>query len=152
MSDNLVVFSLDNQRYALHLNTVERILRAVEVTPIPRAPDIVLGIINVQGQIIPVVNVRRRFGLPEREIDIDDRLIVACTSKMTVVLPVDVVDGIRESSKEEMTPAEKISPGMEYIEGVIKFDDGMIFIHDIDRFLSLDEETMLENAVSRMNG
>lgn len=152
MSDNLIVFSLDDQRYALLLDTVERILRAVEVTPIPRGPDIVLGVINVQGQIIPVVNVRRRFGLPEREIDIDDRLIVARTSKMTVVLPVDGVDGIRESSKEEMTPSEKITPGMDYFEGVIKFDDGLIFLHDIGRFLSLDEETMLENAVSRMNG
>jgi len=148
MSKNFVVFSLDNQSYALPLNIVEMIVRAVEITPLPKAPDIVVGIINVQGQVLPVVNVRRRFGLQEREIDIDDRLIIVRTSKRVVVFPVDEVDGVKETLEHKMIPVEKITPSMEYIAGVIKLNDDMIFIHDIDRFLSMDEETLLQNAIN----
>lgn len=150
MSENFIVFLLDNQSYALPLNIVERIVRAVEITPLPKAPNIVFGIINVQGQVVPVVNVRRRFGLQEREIDIDDRLIVVRTSKRVVVFPVDEVDDVRETSKHKMIPAERITPGMEHIAGVIKLNGDMILIHDIDRFLSLDEETLLQNAIDRL--
>jgi purine-binding chemotaxis protein CheW len=64
----LVVFALDEQRYALRLTAVERIVRAVEVTPLPKAPQIVLGVIDAQGRIIPVVDVRQRFRLTEREV------------------------------------------------------------------------------------
>ncbi len=59
-----VVFTLDEQRYVLHLSAVKRIIRVVEITPLPKAPDIVLDVVNVEGQIIPVVNIRKRFRLP----------------------------------------------------------------------------------------
>ncbi|MBF8302857.1 MAG: cheW40H-4 [Candidatus Dadabacteria bacterium] len=67
--NQLVVLTLDEQRYALHLSAVERIVRVVEVTPLPKAPEIVLGVVNVQGQIIPVINIRKRFstGLKSHE-------------------------------------------------------------------------------------
>jgi purine-binding chemotaxis protein CheW len=69
----LVVFTLDARRYAVPLSTVERIIRAVEITPLPQAPEIVLGVINVQGRIIPVVNTRKRFRLPECDIRLSDQ-------------------------------------------------------------------------------
>ncbi len=59
-----IVFTLDEQRYALHLSAVERVICVVEITPLPKAPEIVLGIINVGGQIIPVIDMRKRFRLP----------------------------------------------------------------------------------------
>ena len=68
----LVAFALNEQRYALRLAIVERIVRMVEITPLPNAPDIVLGVVNLQGRIIPIFNIRRRFGLEEREPDLDD--------------------------------------------------------------------------------
>ena len=64
----LVVFRLNGQRYALPLAAVERIVCAVEVTPLPGAPPVVLGVINVAGCVLPVFNIRRRFLLPEREV------------------------------------------------------------------------------------
>ena len=85
-SNQLVVFLLNEQRYALYLPVVERVVSAVEVTPLPKAPDIVLGVINMQGKVIPVVNIRRRFGLPERQIDLSDQFIIANTTKRPVVL------------------------------------------------------------------
>ena len=89
----LVTFTLDHQRYAVNLSAVERIVPAAEVTPLPRAPGTVLGVIDVQGQILPVFDIRSRFGLPERDMDLNDKLIIANTPRRTVVLVVDSVTG-----------------------------------------------------------
>jgi purine-binding chemotaxis protein CheW len=142
----LVVFTLDQQRYALRLSSVETALRSLEVTPLPKGPEIVLGVINVRGRIIPVFNVRKRFGLPEREIDTTDQFIIANTSRRSVVLVTDAVHGVLERPAESVIPAERIVPGMEYVAGFVTLQDGMVFIHDLDKFLSLDEEKMLSEA------
>src|SRR3712207_6774571 len=96
-SRRYVVFTLDEHGYALPLSFVERIVRAVEVTPLPKAPEIVLGVINVQGRVIPVVNIRKRFRLPEREIELSDQFIIARTAKRTIALVVDAVGGVAET-------------------------------------------------------
>lgn len=143
----LLGFSISDQQYALHLDSVDRAVRAVEVTPLPKAPEIVLGVVDVQGQVFPVLNIRKRFGIPHKEIDLTDQLIIARTRRRTVVLLVDSVSGVIQRSEQEVTKAEKIIPGMEYIEGIVKFEDGMILIHDLDKFLSLDEEKALDDAL-----
>ena len=148
----LVVFTLDEQRYALRLSAVERVVRAVEITRLPKAPEIVLGLIDVQGQIIPVVNVRKRFRLPEPEIALSDHLIIARTARRKVALVADTVIGVVERSEAEMTAAGTILPGLEYIEGVAKLEDGLVFIHNLDTFLSLEEEKTLQEATTPTEG
>ncbi len=145
--NQLVVFTLDEQRYALHLSAVERIVHTVEVTPLPQAPAIVLGLINMQGRIIPVVNIRKRFRLPEREVTLGDRLIIAHTSKRPVALVADAVTGVVETSAEKVVAAEKVWPGLAYVAGVVKLEDDTILVHDLDTFLSLDEEQVLDEAL-----
>jgi purine-binding chemotaxis protein CheW len=142
-----LVFTLDEQRYALYLSAVERVVRIVELTPLPESPDIVLGIINLQGRIIPVVNIRKRFNLLEREIEVSNQMIMAHTSKRVLALLVDTVKGIVERPEQEVILAEKILPDIEYVEGVVKLEDGLILIHDLERFLSLEEERKLEDAM-----
>jgi purine-binding chemotaxis protein CheW len=143
----VAVFTLGDQRYALPLSAVERVVRVVEVTPLPQAPDIVLGVVNVQGRVIPVVNPRRRFRLPERDIALSDQLVIAHTTRRPVALVVDAVTGVLEYSGREAVGARDIVPGMEYVEGVVKLADGLVLIHDLDRFLSLDEVTALDRAI-----
>ena len=143
----LVVFRLDAQRYALSLAVVERIVRAVEVTPWPKAPTIVLGVIGLEGRILPVLNVRRRFRLPEREIGPADQFLIARTARRTVVLAVDEVQGVIEHSPTGIVEAAQIAPGLEQIQGVIQLDDGLVLIHDLGRFLSLDEARSLDEAM-----
>jgi len=145
--DQLVAFSLDEQRYALALMTVERVIRAVEITPLPRAPEIVSGVINIQGRVVAVVNVRKRFRLRERDVAPSDQIIVARTPTRTVALVVDMANGVVECSEERFVSAAAVVPGMEYVTGVVKLDDGLILIHDLDRFLSLDEERSLDDAM-----
>jgi purine-binding chemotaxis protein CheW len=149
-SNQLVVFTLDEQRYALHLATVERVVRMVEITPLPKAPEIVPGAINVQGRIVPVVNFRRRFGLAEGEIRLSDHIILAHTLKRVVALVVDTVNGIIERSDHEVIAAEEILPGLDYLEGVTKLEGGLILIHDLDTFLSFEEEKELDAALNQL--
>ena len=144
----LVAFLLNEQRYALFLSAVERIVRAVEVTALPKAPEIVLGVVNMRGQIIPVINVRKRFHLPGKEIDLSDQFLIAHTSTRIVGLAVDAVLGVIERAAEEVISVQKIVPGIEYVVGIVRLQDGMILIHDLDKFLSLDEERVLNEAMA----
>ena len=145
--DQLVVFTLDELQYALPLDVVQRIVHLVEITPLPKAPEIVLGIVNIQGQIIPVVNIRRRFRLTEREARLTDQLLIAQTSRINVALVVDSVSGVIQRRGLEIVDTEAIVSGIEYIEGVVKLEDGLILIHDINKFLSLEEEKKLHTAL-----
>ncbi|MGZ4953629.1 MAG: chemotaxis protein CheW [Methylobacter sp.] len=134
----LLVFTLDDWRCALELSSVEKVYRAVAVTPLPDAPDIVLGVVNIRGAVLPVVDVRRRFRLQEKNLTPDDQFIVANSSGSLVVLVVDSVAGVIECSGEDIVSASAIVPGMEYVEGVARLKDGMILIHNLARFLSLE--------------
>lgn len=144
----LLVFLLDRQRYALHLAAVERVVRAVEVTPLPRAPRIVCGVIDLHGRIIPVIDVRRRFGLPAREIDFNDRFVIARTPGRRVALAVDAVDDVVDHPEGQVQAAEEILPHLAYVEGVLRLKNGMALVHDLGRFLSLDEEDILDQALA----
>ncbi|MHB8069571.1 MAG: chemotaxis protein CheW [Desulfobaccales bacterium] len=143
----LVGFTLEGQGYAVPLSQVERIVHVVEWAPLPQAPEIVLGVINFSGRIIPVADMRRRFRLPAREPEIYDFLIIARTSRREIAFTAETLAGVIDCPEEDLIAAERIVPGLEYLQGVMRLKDGLIFIHDLDRFLSLDEEKSLETAM-----
>ncbi|MFA6596314.1 MAG: chemotaxis protein CheW [Ignavibacteriaceae bacterium] len=144
----IVLFSLDEPRYALYLSAVQRVVQAVEITPLPKAPDIVLGVINFQGEIIPVVDIRKRFRLPPREINVEDQFIIAQTSKRLVVLAVDSVAGVFELEHHQVLNAKTAFPYTDYLSGVAKIEGNIILINDLEKFLSLDEEIILDKALT----
>ena len=152
MLHQLVAFTLGEQRYALPLTTVQRVVRMVEVTPLPKAPKIVLGVIDFQGNIIPVMNMRKRFGLSEPETSLSDQLIVAETATRSVALVVNSVTGVVERPAEDLTKAEKIVPGLQYVEGITRLEDGILFIHNLEHFLSKQEEQQLDGLVAQAAG
>ena len=92
----LVTFRLEGLFLALPLDRVLRAVRAVAATPLPRAPEIVYGVVNVRGRIVPVVNLRRRFGLAEREIALTDQLLIARGATRMLAMIVDAVGGVIE--------------------------------------------------------
>ena len=145
----LVVFRLGEQRYALPLAAVERIVRAVEVTPLPGAPAIVFGAIDVEGRVLPVLNLWRRLRLPEREIRPADQFLIAQTARRTVVLVVDEAGGVIERPQSTVISSAQIVPGLEQFQGVVQLDDGLALIHDLEKFLSLDEACTLDEAMER---
>src|SRR5258708_14912689 len=118
-----VVFGLDTGRYAISLAAVDRIVRAVHVTPLPLAPGIVLGAINVAGCVLPVLDIRRRFGLPERNINLTDHFLIARTAQRRVVLVIDAAQGVLEHPAAAVIDVEGVAPALARIRGVIRLAD-----------------------------
>jgi purine-binding chemotaxis protein CheW len=142
--DQIVVFTLDEQLYALPLPAVIKVIHVIEIRHLPKAPEIISGIINVRGRIIPVVDIRKRLGMVVREIDPNDRLIVADTGKREVAILVDSVTGITDLEPKQMARSKNAEPFAEHISGVAKTEDGLILIYDLAGFLSIDEEKNLD--------
>ncbi len=143
--NRLIVFTLDARQYALCLFTVERVVRAVQVAPLLNAPAVILGLINVEGQIMPVMNMRKRFNLPMRDIDPQDQFIIANTSKRKMALWVDSVADVVEPLKQNVVSGKEILPDTESIKGAIILDDGMLLIYNLDRLLSSEEEALFDS-------
>ena len=146
-----VVFGLDGQRYGLHLTTVERVLPMVAVSPLPKAPAIALGVVNFHGVVVPVLDIRRRLGFPLRDYDLTAHLLVARTSRRRVAVPVDQVFGVSEIIAEAVMPPDTVLPGMAHVAGIVALPDGLLFVHDLDTFLSLDEGRQLAEALDELD-
>lgn len=143
----LLVFRVEEQRYALYIAHVLRVLPMLHVEPLPGAPDIVEGMINVAGRVVPVMRLRRRLALTEREARLSDVLVLArVAGELTVALPADGVVGLLEPAHEPLL-SDDIVPGVRHIAGVVKLDDGLVLIHDLDAFLSLPERERLTEAL-----
>jgi purine-binding chemotaxis protein CheW len=144
-----VVFRLDEQRYAMSLAAVARVVPAMEITVLPNAPPLVLGIIDIEGQVLPVFNLRRRLQLLERALRPADQLVIARTSRQTVALIVDEAQMVLAVSPVEIAAVREIAPKVEPVVGVIKLPDGLVLIHDLEKFLSWDEAETLDKALNQ---
>ena len=105
-----------------------------------------LGAIDVQGQVLPVFNLRRRFQLPERAIDPADHFLIARTSRGAVVLVIDSAQGLLDCPATPMA-AQNVGPNLARISGVIQLEDGLVLIQDLEHFLSPDEARTLDRAM-----
>ena len=107
-----------------------------------------MGVINVRGRIIPVINIRKRFHLPEREIQLTDRIIIARTSKYQIAFTADEVTGLIENIEDKSISLGDILPGLDnYFEGVAKFGDDIILIYNPESLVSLEEEKKLKSLM-----
>jgi purine-binding chemotaxis protein CheW len=131
----LLAFTVAGRRLALDLAVVDRVVPMVAVTPLAGAPPGVLGAIDVAGEIVPVLDVRRRLDLPPRAPHPEDRLVLARTPRRPVAVPADEVLGVREPVAP---PAAD-----ELVRGVVGLPDGLLLIADLDTFLTEDEDRRL---------
>jgi purine-binding chemotaxis protein CheW len=144
-----VRFTLDDLDFALALASVERVVRAVAVAPLPGAPSAVLGIVTVRGEVLPVADMRQRFGLAPRPVDPGDHLVIARTPRRRWGLAVKAACGVVECADHEVIPPESVVPGLEHVHGIARTPQGLLLVHDLDRFLALDEEAALQEAFER---
>lgn len=143
----LLTFTVDRWHCALPLAVVERSYHAVAVNPLPGAPEKVMGVVNVHGTLHPVIDLRRCLGLPPEPLSPAKHMILGHASRRSVVLIADQVAGVQECAEEDIASAESVLPDLPYISGVARLPDGLMLIHDLDRFLSLDEEAALDRAL-----
>jgi purine-binding chemotaxis protein CheW len=149
----LVIFRLDEQRYAIALEQVDRVLSRVALARFPQAPDIVDGIFDLHGELIPAVNVRKRFRMGERMPALSDQMIVVQTPRRRLAFLVDAVEAVTSVSPGEIAAPEMLVPGLGHVRGIMRLPgDGIVFIHDVDTFLSLEEEAHLCVALEGTTG
>jgi purine-binding chemotaxis protein CheW len=144
----VLVFEVGGQRYGVLAPTVREIVRAVTIVPLPRAPAVIEGIINVRGSIVPVLNVRLRFRLPERPLEHTDHFIVARAGARLVALRVDRAIGLTRLEAAAVEDAKGAVPGVEYVAWVAKLPDDLVLVHDLETFLSRAEEETLDAALA----
>lgn len=147
-ADQWVLFFLDGGSYALPLMAVDRVVRAVHITPLPGAPANVLGAVDVAGQVLPVFNLRRRFGLQERPLRLSDHFLIARTAERPVVLLIDSAGGLIEAGAHAIVEAHEITDGVPHLRGVIVRADGLVLIHDLNQFLTAAEARVLDDALA----
>jgi len=147
--EKIVVFTLDEPRYALPLEAVIKVIPAVEIISLPEAPEIVRGVVNIQGEVIAVVDVRKRFELQPKEFGPDDRFIIVRTSTRKIVMIVDEVVGVLQISGDQMIDRNALSSAAGFLRGVIKVEGDLILIYDLDSFLSLNEEQVLKKIIEK---
>jgi len=143
-TDSFLSFLVEEGRFAMDVAAVERIVRAVEVTPLSDAPDFVRGLINVGGEIIPVIDMRRRLGLAVREMALNDRFILTQTTGRPLALMVDKVEGVVALAAQSLSGGEKAAAWT--ATAAVGVEGSIVLIHDIDAFISADELPLLESA------
>ncbi len=132
----VLICSIEDQDYAFPLNEVRRAILAAEVTPLPNPPPFILGAINIQGQVIPVFNLRQRLNLPNRDLDINDHFLLCEIHQRQLVLWLDKVKKVRFCEQHELIPTQHIAANMEEIKSILKENGQLILIYDLEKLLT----------------
>jgi len=142
----LVTFHADQEEFAVGIVDVREINRMMEITRVPHAPDFVEGVVNLRGQVIPVVDLRKRFGLPPAQRDKNTRIVVVELGDKIVGFLVDSVSEVLRVPSSLVEPPPAIVGGVdrEYIEGVVKLEDRLLILLDLRRLLNRGEAQELE--------
>jgi purine-binding chemotaxis protein CheW len=143
-----VVFELGGQLFGLPAAEVCELLRAVAVVPLPRAPAVVKGVFNLRGRVVPVLDVRARFGLPASAIEPEHHFIVARAGERLVALHVDRATDLVRLNAADLEAARGLVPGAEYVAWVAKVPNNLVLIHDLPAFLSRAEAAALDEALT----
>lgn len=146
MVEELLVFNIGVQRFALPLPAVERVIRAQAITPIGDSPAFIEGVIDYYGDVIAVINLRSRFSLPAQPMRIDDRLIIAQTKRRKLALLVDAVEDVMTPLTEDLNSPNNIHQGLQYLQ-ILRNDKGIILIYDLENVLTNEEDIALQELI-----
>ena len=144
----LVSFHIGQEEFGLGIQSIQEINRMVDITRVPNAPEFVSGVINLRGKVIPIINLRKRFGFPPKESDRNTRIIVVELSGMVVGFIVDSVSEVLRIPKNITEPPPSIVAGIgsEYITAVAKLDNRLLILLDLERILKDKEKAELEST------
>lgn len=136
-----VTFHLENEKYGIKVMQVQEVLRMTEIAPVPGAPHYVLGIINLRGNVVTVIDTRRRFGLSDAESDDETRIVIIEADNNVVGILVDSVAEVVDLKTSEIETAPNVGndESSKYIQGVSSRDDELLILVDVNKLLS-DEE------------
>src|SRR5574344_761592 len=136
-----VTFQLDRETYGINVMQVQEVLRYTEIAPVPGAPDYVLGIINLRGNVVTVIDTRSRFGLPPAEVSENSRIVIIEADKQVIGIMVDSVAEVvyLRASEMDVAPSVGTEESAKFIQGVSNRDGELLILVDLNKLLS-DEE------------
>ncbi|MBI3578214.1 MAG: purine-binding chemotaxis protein CheW [Ignavibacteriales bacterium] len=142
----LVSFKIGGEEFGVDILRVQEINRMLEVTRVPNSPEYVDGVINLRGKVIPIVDLRSRFGMPRKEHDKDTRIVVVELTGKIIGFVVDAVSEVLRIPQSVTEPPPTIVAGVEaeYITAVGKLEDRLLILLDLEKVLSLEEHYALE--------
>lgn len=151
--EQFIIFSVGNEEYGLDVLRVQEIIRHVEPTKIPHAPDFVEGVINFRGEVIPTINLRRRFGLPDQSDHEFSVIIVIEMNGKIIGLTVDRVSDILNIPADQIqfTPELSARPETQYLKAMGKLGHRLIMVLDLDKIMSLSSQEKLEQIIAESN-
>lgn len=144
----ILIFEIAASRYGVPAAKVRELLRAVSVTPLPNAPRFVEGIINVRGELIPVVDLAARFGLPNRPISHTDHLIVVWTGEHTVAIRAERASHLVRVEARQIEPVDRHVPGMRSREGVAMLSEGLVLLIEPEKLFADAELDVFGGALA----
>ena len=136
-----VTFRLADEIYGINVMQVQEVLRITEIAPVPGAPGYVLGIINLRGNVVTVIDTRTRFGLPTAEVDDASRIVIIESEQQVVGILVDSVAEVVELRQSEIDQAPSVGneESARYIQGVASRDEDLLIVVDLNKLLSEEE-------------
>jgi len=145
----LVSFKVSEEEYGIDILQVQEIIRMLPIAIVPSAPNFVKGVIDLRGEVIPIIDMRKRFKLPSTPYDNETRIIVVHTHDFTVGFIVDAVYKVMRINESTIEPAPPVltnvnGDGQNYIRGVSKLEKGLLILLDLNNLISLEilEELM----------
>jgi len=144
----LVSFNIGEEEFGVDILKVQEINRMVEVTRVPNAPEYVDGVINLRGKVIPIIDLRRRFGMPRKEKDKNSRIIVVELTGKVLGFVVDAVSEVLRIPGSVTEPPPAIIAGIkaEYITAIGKLENRLLILLDLERVLTADEHEELRKV------
>ncbi len=140
-SNHFVIFKVDDQDYALSLLNVERVVRAVQITRLPSNDKHVLGVVDVQGEVVQVFNTRSILDAPDKEIDLSDQFVISKSANRKLILVADSVPGVYELSVQEARPLKTNSKFSGIVTDVARLGDSLVLVINLERLLSISDNT-----------
>ena len=136
-----VTFYLDSEKYGINVMSVQEVLRITDIAPVPGAPHYVLGIINLRGNVVTVIDTRTRFGLSEKESDDATRIVIIESENQVIGILVDSVAEVVDLRKSdiETTPNVGNDESSKYIQGVSSQGEQLLILIDVDKLLTEEE-------------
>ena len=146
----LVVFELGDESYGVDISRVQDINRMQEITEIPHAPESVVGVINLRGRVIPVIDLRKRFGLPDAVHTKDTRIVVVHLEGNLIGVIVDAVSQVLRIPADIVEPPSPVLAGVDsrYLRGIAKLDDRLVILLDLDFVLSRREQEAISEVLA----
>ncbi len=142
-----VTYMLDGEKYGIDVMLVKEVLRNIEIAPVPGAPNYVLGIINLRGNVVTVIDTRTRFGLAAKEVDENSRVIVIEAEDQSVGILVDAIAEVADipESEIEVTPNIGNDDSSKYIMGVYSTKGNLIILVEIAKLLTQEEWSEMDS-------